>query len=85
MAGGMVLLVTHQGDVALDLIGEQRQEVHLLTQVFIVSPEKPGVVPVFAQLMADGLGRAELLLVAIIDTGLRECRLQGVLGKALAP
>lgn len=85
MAGGMVLLVTHQGDVALDLIGEQRQEVHLLTQVFIVGPEKPPVVPVFAQLVADCLGRAELLLVAILDTGLCECRLQGILGKALAP
>ncbi len=56
MAGGVVLLVAHQGHVTLDLLGQLLQEVHLLTKVFIVSTEKPLVVPVFAQLVADRLG-----------------------------
>ncbi len=56
MAGGMVLLVAHQGHITLDLLSELFQESHLPAQVLIVIPEKPFVVPVFSQLVADRFG-----------------------------
>src|SRR5690606_2371752 len=85
VAGPVILLVADEDDVAGELGGQGLEQILLPAEMLVEVAEEGLVITVGIEAMAQGLRRAELPLMAIVDVAALERLAQRVLREPFAP
>jgi len=84
MAGREIALIAQQRHGAIEFVGQGIEQVALLAEVALEIAEEFFIVAVVAQLVPDGLGRAQARLMPILDADRGQAFSQGRLGETAA-